>query len=76
MAAMTLDQLHAALSRDGHEIADDLFERAVDALAGPLDADGMPALDFLPARLQVAVLAAMYRDFLEGAPDLQERLIL
>lgn len=71
MAAMTPDQLRSALSRDGHEMPDDLFDRAVDTLAGLPNAEGMPALDFLPARLQVAVLAALYRGFLEGSPGAQ-----
>lgn len=63
MAVMTADQLQSALVRDGHPITDELFERAVDALAGPPGGDGLPKLDVLPVGLQEAMLTELYRDF-------------
>lgn len=62
---MTSEELRSALNRDGHDIPGELFARAVDALAGSPGADGLPNLNFLPAESRVAVLAALYCDFIE-----------
>ena len=59
---MTTEQLCQALLRDGHEMPTSLFARVVDALTGAPGPDGLPDLGFLAAPLQVAVLAALYRD--------------
>ena len=63
---MTTDQLHQALVHDGHDMPPALLARVIDTLTGARGADGLPDLGFLAAPLQVSVLAALYRDWIEA----------
>ncbi len=62
---MDSQELRCALAQDSADFTSDLIERVIDALASGPGADGLPDLGFLPAKLQVMVLTALYRDFLE-----------
>ena len=62
---MNAHDLRHALAQDSADFTPDLVARAVEALAGPPGADGLPDLAFLGPDRQVAVLAALYRDFID-----------